>query len=920
MKKKQVYFFGYGKSEADISCTDLLGGKGASLADMAGLGLPVPAGFTIASQVCRLFHENKEKLPADVNREIGQNLARLEKATGKKFGDPKNPLLLSVRPGAWCSLPGMMNSVLNLGLNDKSVKGFAGASGNPRFAYDCYRRLIALFANVVLGVSTAPFLEILEDKKRDTGASDEFGLDANSLMDICGKYKALIKDRLGKEFPQAPAVQLAMARDAMFRCWDSDRVRSYRKVRGIPEEICAGVTIQAMVFGNAGNDSASGFWFTRNPLTGAKEFCGEYLVNAQGTDMVAELRTPRRVRDMKKEFPKVYDQLVKISSRLEKRYKDVLNIEFTIENNALHVLRARPGERSAVATFRSVVDMVREKILTREEALLGVSPRQVEQLLHPVVDPEAKADVIAVGLPASPGAATGVIVFSAKKAMERAMSGKDVILVLREMSADDIHGMEAVCGILTEKGGMTSHAAVIARQMGKTCVTGCKSIDVDEATNRFIAGAWVLHEGDEITLNGATGEVIFGKAPLMVPKMTAAFGVVLSWADSARRLKVRANVDTPREARVARDFGAQGIGLCRTQHMFFAEDRLPIMQELILAKAKEECDAALARLLPMQREDFKKLYREMKGLPVTIRLLDPPLNEFLPKREDLLVDLVKLEFSRADRTLLDERRTVLERVEELQETNPMLGMRGCRLGICHPEITVMQVRAIFEAACEVARERINVRPEIVIPLVSLVSEMRAQKEIIRRTAEETMKRCGCKIPYSVGAMIEAPRAIIVAGEIALESEFFVFGTNDLTQTTFGFSRDDSGKFIQSYLSRSEVCPMCKVKLEKNLYCPSCKVRYAKRAENILDADVFHTLDLPGVGEFIRMAVEKGRSARPTLKLGVSGEHAGEPRSVEFFEKIGLGYISCSPYSVPVARLAAAQAALRKKGGGKTAKI
>ena len=913
MKRKLVYSFGGGKPEADIGMKDIIGGKGASLADMAGLGLPVSPGFTVAAHVCQLFHENREKLPADVNREIGQSLARLEKATKKKFGDPKNPLLLSVRPSSWFSIPGIINTVLNLGLNDKNVEGLA-ASHNARFAYDCYQRFISLFANVVLGVPMESFLRVLEEKKHDAGASDESGLDASDLKDICREYKEIVKERIGKEFPQVPAVQLSMALEAVCRSWSGDRAKSYRKLRGLSEDIGTGVIVQAMVFGNAGDDSATGVWFTRNPSTGAKEFCGEYLINAQGTDMIAGLRTPRPICNMKKEFPKAYDRLVQISDRLEKRYKDVLGFWFTIEKNALYMLQARPGECAAAAAFRVAVDMVKEKILNKEEALLGISTRCVEQLLHPVVDPEAVVDVIAAGLPASPGAATGIIVFSADKAMECAMSGKDVILVRREMNPDDIRGMENVRGILTEKGGMTSHTAVIARQMGKTCVTGCEAIDVDETTNRFIAAARVLNEGDEITLNGATGEVIFGKVPLIFPKMTGAFGVLLSWGDAVRRLKVRANVDTPRDARVARDFGAEGIGLCRTQHMFFAEDRLPIMRELILAGTKEERDAALARLLPMQRDDFKELFREMKGLPVTIRLLDPPLNEFLPKRADLLVEIAKLEFSRADRSILEEKRMLLARVEELQEINPMLGLRGCRLGICYPGITVMQARAIFEAACEAAREKITVRPEIMIPLVSLVSEMRAQKDIIRRVADETMKRYKRKIAYSIGAMIEVPRAIITAGEIAREADFFSFGTNDLTQTTFGFSRDDAGKFIQNYMSRSFLCLTCGGKLEKDLSCVFCGMKYTHRAENILESDVFHTLDLEGVGEFIRLAIEKGRSARPGLKLGVCGEHGGEPRSVEFFDRVGLDYVSCSPYSVPVARLAAAQAALRGNKG------
>ncbi|MBP2673760.1 MAG: ppdK [Deltaproteobacteria bacterium] len=919
MTTKRVYFFGGGKAEGGIAMKEVLGGKGAALADMTALGLPVPPGFTISTEVCRLFHGNRGKLPPDVRREISANLAKLERATGKKFGDPKNPLLVSVRSGARFSMPGMMDTVLNLGLNDRTVEGLAGKSGNPRFAYDCYRRFLAMFSSIVLEVPRELFEQAMEDKKLERGVSAEADLDAADLKDLCGRYKALAKERSKKEFPQAPPVQLDMARDAVFRSWHNERAMFYRKAQGIPDGIGTAVNVQAMAFGNMGNDSAAGVWFTRNPSTGAKEFYGEYLVNAQGEDVVAGRRTPRLIRDMKKEFPKAYDQLARIAAKLEKQYRDVQDFEFTVENNKLYMLQTRPGKRTAAAAVRIAVDMVREKLITKDEALLRIEPRQIEQLLHPVVDPEARIEVIAKGLPASPGAATGAVVFQADKAVERAAAGRDVILVRKETSPDDIQGINAARGILTAKGGMTSHAAVVARQMGKTCITGCESIDVDEATNRFMAGGRVLQEGDYITLNGATGEVILGKVPLIAPRMTGSFGVLLSWGDAVRRMKVRANADSLRDARAARDFGAEGIGLCRTQHMFFAEDRIPIMQEMILAGTKEERESALARLLPMQREDFKELYREMKGYPVTIRLLDPPLNEFLPKRDELLVEVTKLEFVRADRTLLEEKRRLLERVEELHEVNPMLGMRGCRLGICHPEITRMQVQAVFEAACEVAREGVRVQPEIMIPLVSMVSEMRAQKSIVLQVAEETMKRYKRKIPYSVGTMIELPRAAVTAGRIAEEAEFFSFGTNDLTQTTFGFSRDDSGKFIQKYMCRSELCPRCGEKLDKGLSCPACGVEYPRRNENILEADVFSTIDREGVGELIRMALERGRAARPKLTAGVCGEHGGDPESVEYFDRLGLDYVSCSPYRVPIARLAAAQSALRKRLEGKSGK-
>ncbi len=919
MTTKRVYFFGGGKAEGRITMKDILGGKGAALADMTNLGLPVPPGFTVAAEVCNLFYGNGGKVPADVKREISANLAKLERAAGKRFGDAKNPLLVSVRSGSRFSMPGMMDTVLNLGLNDRTVEGLAAKSGNPRFAYDCYRRFLAVFSDVVLDLPRENFRQLIEEKKQERGVSEDIALGASDLKDLCRKFKELVKERSKREFPQSPPVQLEMARDAVFRSWSNDRAKFYRKGHGIPDDIGTAVTVQAMVFGNTGNESATGAGFTRNPSTGAREFYGEYLVNSQGGDAVSGVRTPRPIRDMKKDLPNVFDQLVRITGKLEKLYRDVQEFEFTVQDNTLYMLQVRPGKRTAAAAVKIAVDMVKEKLVTKEEALLRLEGRQIEQLLHPVIDPEADVEVIAKGLPASPGAAAGAVVFHADKAVERATAGRDVILVRKEARPDDIQGMDAARGVLTAKGGMTSHAAVIARQMGKTCVTGCEAIDVDEATNRFMAGGRVVQEGDYITLNGATGEVLLGKVPLIAPKMTTSFGTFLSWADAVRRLRVRANVDTPRDARVARDFGAEGIGLCRTQHMFFAEDRIPIMQEMILAGTREDRDAALARLLPMQREDFKELFREMKGHPVTIRLLDPPLNEFLPKREELLVEVTKLEFIRADRSIVEEKKRLLERVEDLHEVNPMLGMRGCRLGICHPEITRMQARAIFEAACEVAREGIRVQPEVMIPLVGMVSEMKAQKDIVVQAAQETMKRYKRKIPYAVGAMIELPRAVVTADRIAREAEFFSFGTNDLTQMTFGFSRDDAGKFIQKYMSRSESCPQCGARLEKDLSCADCKVTYPRRPENILEADVFATLDREGVGELVRMGVQKGRAARPKLKVGVCGEHAGDPKSVEFFDRAGLDYVSCSPYSVPVARLAAAQAVLRERAEEKERK-
>ena len=919
MAVKRVFFFGGGKAEGNGAMKDVLGGKGAGLAEMTNLGVPVPPGFTISTEACNLYYRNRGKLPQDLKAEIAANLAKLERTIGKKLGDPKNPLLVSVRSGSKFSMPGMMDTVLNLGLNDKTVDGLARKSRNPRFAYDSYRRFLMMFSDVVLGLSKSNFEHIFDAKKQERAAAYDVDLTPEDLMDLCGKFKALVKERLKREFPQDPLVQLELARDAVFRSWNNDRAKYYRKTNGIPDDIGTAVNVQAMVFGNMGDDCATGVGFTRNPATGAKEFYGEYLVNAQGEDVVAGIRTPHQIRDMKKELPRVFDQLMRITAKLEKHYKDVQDFEFTIEGNTLYMLQTRNGKRTAAAAVKIAVDMVKEKLLTKEEALLRLEPQQIDQLLHPVIDPKAKLDVVAKGLPASPGAATGAAVFHADKAVEWATEGKDVILVRKETSPDDIHGMDVARGILTAKGGMTSHAAVVARQMGKTCVAGCDAIDVDETTNRFMVGGKVVREGDFISLNGTTGEVILGKVPLIAPAMSGSFGVFMSWADAVRRLKVRANADTPRDARVARDFGAEGIGLCRTEHMFFAEDRIPIMQEMILARTRVDREAALSKLLPMQRDDFKGLYREMKGYPVTIRLLDPPLHEFLPKREELMVEVTKLELIHADRSIIEEKKRLLERVEELHEFNPMLGLRGCRLGIYYPEITRMQARAIFEAACDVTREGIRVHPEVMIPLVSMVGEMRAQKEIVVAVAEETMRRHKKKFPYTVGTMIELPRAAVTADEIATEAEFFSFGTNDLTQTTFGFSRDDSGKFIQHYMNRSELCPQCGTKLEKDLSCGACKVTYTKRTENILEADVFATLDQGGVGQLVRMGVERGRSTRPNLKVGICGEHGGDPKSVEFCHRIGLDYVSCSPYRVPIARLAAAQAVLREKKSGKGGK-
>jgi pyruvate,orthophosphate dikinase len=916
MPTKRVYYFGGGKAEGHGGMKDILGGKGAGLAEMTSLGVPVPPGFTISTEVCNLYYKSRGKIPADVNREISAHLSRLERVAGKKFGDPRNPLLVSVRSGSRFSMPGMMDTILNLGLNDRTVEGLGKKTKNERFAYDCYRRFLMMFSDIVLGIDREHFEDLFDQKKREQGAAVDFDLTAEDLKYLCMKFKGIVKGRTRKEFPQDPRVQLELARDAVFKSWNNERAKYYRKTNNIPDDIGTGVNVQAMVFGNMGNDCATGVGFTRNPATGSNEFYGEYLVNAQGEDVVAGIRTPRPIRDMKKEMPKVFHQLAKITARLEKHFKDVQDFEFTVESGKLYMLQTRSGKRTAAAAVKIAVDMVKEKLLTREEAVMRLEPQYIDQLLHPVIDPAAKVEVVAKGLPASPGAATGAVVFHADRAVEMAAAGKAVILVRKETSPDDIHGMDVARGILTAKGGMTSHAAVVARQMGKTCVAGCESIEVDETTRRFLVEGRVILEGEPLSLNGSKGEVILGEVPLIAPKMSGSFGSLMSWADSFRRLKVRANADTPRDAKTARGFGAQGIGLCRTEHMFFAEDRIPIMREMILSRSREDREHALGKLLPMQREDFRGLFREMKGYPVTIRLLDPPLHEFLPRREDLMVEVTKLTLIHADRSIVEEKKQLLERVEELHEFNPMLGLRGCRLGIVYPEISRMQARAIFEAACEVTREGIRAQPEVMIPLVSMVREMTSQKELIVQVATETMKRYKKKISYTVGTMIELPRAALMADEIARESDFFSFGTNDLTQTTYGFSRDDAGKFIQYYLSNSDLCPRCGEKLGKDLSCASCVLKYQKRPDNIMEFDVFATLDQDGVGKLVQMGLEKGRMVRPNLKVGICGEHGGDPQSVEYCHRIGLDYVSCSPYRVPIARLAAAQAVLREKAASK----
>jgi pyruvate,orthophosphate dikinase len=879
--KKYVYYFGDGKAEGNGQMKDLLGGKGAGLAEMTNTGVPVPSGFTITTEVCNMFYKVGEKVPSEVAKQQAQYIERLERSMGAKLGDAKNPLLVSVRSGSKFSMPGMMDTILNLGLNDETVHGLIAKTKNERFAYDCYRRFIQMFGGVVLGMEKSDFEHILQHKKDELGVALDTELKAEDLKDLILRYKKAVKEHTGKEFPQDAHVQLDMARDAVFKSWNNPRAITYRKLNDISGTLGTAVNVQAMVFGNMGDDCATGVGFTRNPSTGENKFYGEYLTNAQGEDVVAGIRTPQPISKLEKEMPPVYKQLRAITLKLENHYRDIQDFEFTIQKGKLYMLQTRTGKRTAFAAVRIAVEMVEEKLITKEEAILRIDPASLDQLLHPIIDPKAKVKVIAKGLPASPGAATGIAVFTADEAVKKA--GEKTILVRNETCPDDIHGMDAARGILTARGGMTSHAAVVARGMGKCCVAGCEEIKVDEKARKFSIKDIVVKEGDWITLNGTTGEVILGQVPTIEPTLSGEFGILMKWADSFRKIGVRANADIPHDAHVARGFGAEGIGLCRTEHMFFAEDRLPNMQAMIMAKTEPDRRKALAKLLPMQRSDFIGLFKEMKGYPVTIRLLDPPLHEFLPKREELMVEVAVLKATNGDKEKIASKEKILARVEELHEFNPMLGNRGCRLGISYPEITEMQAQAIIEAACEVRKEGMKVVPEIMIPLVGHINELKSQKTLIKKIAEETMKKHGVKIDYMIGTMIELPRAAVTADEIATEAEFFSFGTNDLTQTTFGFSRDDVVKFLNSYIDKG-----------------------------ILEKDPFATLDQGGVGKLVIMGVEKGRSVNKHLKIGICGEHGGDPASVEFCHRNGLNYVSCSPYRVPIARLAAAHGALKEK--------
>ena len=884
-EQKFVYSFGDGKSEGDASMKNLLGGKGANLAEMSKMGLPVPPGFTITTEFCDFYYKNHKQFPDNLKKEVAEALSQVEVKIGAKFGSQENPLLFSVRSGARASMPGMMDTVLNLGLNDKTVLALAKKSNNKRFAFDSYRRFIQMYSDVVLGVDHYNFEVILDEKKHDFGASADTDLTAENLEEIVTLFKAKVKEELGREFPQDVNEQLWGAIEAVFASWMNERAIIYRELNHIPAAWGTAVNVQSMVFGNMGDTSATGVAFTRNPSTGTKELYGEYLINAQGEDVVAGIRTPQSITisgkeqlsstlpSMEETMPEVFSELVKIYQKLELHYRDMQDIEFTVQNKKLWMLQTRNGKRTAQAAVKIAVDMVTEKLIDKKEALRRIDPASLDQLLHPTLDPKAKVKIIAKGLPASPGAASGIVVFSSAEAERRSENGDKVILVRVETSPEDIKGMHVSQGILTARGGMTSHAAVVARGMGTPCVSGAGGLAVDHGGQFFTANGVKVKEGETITINGSTGDVILGLVPTLKPNLSDDFQTIMQWSDEVRHLKVRTNAETPLDCQTARDFGAEGIGLCRTEHMFFSEDRIIAVREMILAEELEGRKKALAKLLPMQRKDFVEIFKIMAGLPVTIRLLDPPLHEFLPHKDNEIAEVAK--------AVGVDVNYVKHRTSQLQEQNPMLGHRGCRLGISYPEIYEMQARAIFEAASIVKNEtKQEVLLEIMIPLVATRKELQILKELIVATEKSVEKEYSIKLNYMVGTMIELPRAALMADQIAMDAEFFSFGTNDLTQTTFGLSRDDSASFLGHY-----------------------------QKAGILEKDPFAELDQEGVGQLIKIAAEKGKSTRPSIKLGICGEHGGNPASIEFCHKTGLHYVSCSPYRVPIARLAAARAAL-----------
>ncbi|HSW62943.1 MAG TPA: pyruvate, phosphate dikinase [Dissulfurispiraceae bacterium] len=875
--KKWVYFFGNGKAEGKGDMKDLLGGKGAGLAEMTNLGIPVPAGFTITTEACNAFFTSGRKHPPQMWDQVLENLKKVEKSMGMRFGDPVNPLLVSVRSGAKFSMPGMMDTVLNLGLTPATLQGMISRTNNERFGYDAYRRFITMFGTIVMGIDRFKFEHVIDKMKKAKGIEQDTDLDASDLKIMSEEFKSIYKHETGSDFPNDPLKQLELAINAVFGSWFGNRAAKYRKLNGIADDLGTACNIQSMVFGNIGETSGTGVGFTRDPSTGEKKFFAECLINAQGEDVVAGIRTPLHIEELAKKMPKAYADLKKIYQKLEKHYKDMLDIEFTVQEGTLYMLQTRVGKRTAAAALKIAFDMVKEKLIDKKTAILRIDPAQIDQLLHPMIDPASNLKVVCKGLPASPGAAVGRVVFTAEDAEHAAGLNEKVILVRTETSPEDIGGMAAAQGILTARGGMTSHAAVVGRGMGKCCVVGCNAIDINEKEKYFtINGSLIVREGEAVTLNGTTGEVMLGEALLVNSVLKGDFQVIMKWSDEARKLGVRANADTPQDARVAREFGAQGIGLCRTEHMFFEPDRIRAVREMILSDTREERERALAKILPMQKNDFLGIFREMAGLPVTIRLLDPPLHEFLPHTDEDIQELAGEMNVSADR--------LRGKNKALHEFNPMLGHRGCRLGVTYPEIYEMQVRAIMEAACELAQQKVKVFPEIMIPLIGHVNELKAMRAITVKVADEVKAKYKSKVAYTVGTMIELPRACVTSEEIAPYADFYSFGTNDLTQTAYGLSRDDAGRFLPYYID-----------------------------VKVLAEDPFMQLDQAGVGVLMQMAVEKGRKVKKNLKIGICGEHGGDPSSIDFCHRLGLDYVSCSPYRLPIARLAAAQAVLRKAG-------